>query len=732
MTCMFLTRIAFCNHFIFSFFLQSMMAVLEPINEIQVKYLRALPKTTDVISVPHDGRIVWHFAIEDGRPRYNTALFALNTLVQMFHTVALSLHHSIQTFRVPNALKRNKIRSPQHQKARRRESALMTLKKKDPISLKVKWKSFMFLTRLKTLMYYVEYAITPQMVLIGAHYNGMLRLDLDISEVVIQSVTSEDEAGIRFKDGILHVSFHSYAVTHKPHAVSDIESLKVFNELEVASLSKKWRTASVNVTGGRHRAVNALLDNVGFPIELPMVGQNVLEMLCRLESRQMNHPYELLKMFGLALFKNIACGFIESAVVQLSFSPESFYVDSCRGVPPGVYAWVRQFEAQPQQHQQPNPSQFLVFHRPKKNKPYQFTLMTKVKLLKQSRSNVAGVWQKISTTNCYETLRNPKLDRGQILVIHDKVFLVTSPAFVESFLGSLPEAVSVGFSSGNTRTKCISFDDVLVKPFDLHGSPPPRHVSPIVRSPLTVENFNFLSWQIGLKHGFNVVFESIIPRKRRPHPQDVCELTTEDEQEQESEENEDKSSSEQISTKAETSQTSTLKTTAQDREYKQKSGATSKKEITATRSPIKIPSPPPPIPSQVYVEYSTYKTLLEVMDPQLYEPEDRVIITSLFSNIGTISVSAEIPDSCLELVQGEAFDECADVYLLSDRDVHVFPLGPLWQGETAGSSYRQALLVALCNMFIQQTKSRVSSVLAQNLNRTIDPADIKFKVGYIK
>ncbi|RUS86603.1 hypothetical protein EGW08_005619 [Elysia chlorotica] len=712
---------------------ESMMSVLEPISEIQVKYLRALPKTTDVISVPHDGRIVWHFAIEDGRPRYNTALFSLSTLVQMFHTVAVSLHHSVQAFRVPNVLKRNKIRSPRRQNARRRESELVSVKKKPPISLKVKWKSFMFLTRLKTLMHFVEYAIAPQMELIGAQYNAMLRLELDISEVVLQSVTSDDEAGIRYKDDALYISFHSYAVTHKPHAVSDIDALKVFNELEVSSLSKKWRTASVNVTGGRHRAVNALLDNVGFPIELPMVGQNILEMLCRLEARQMIHPYELLKMFGLALFKNIALGFIESAVVQLCFSPESFFVGTCRSVPPGLYAWVRQFEAQPQQHQHPQQCQFLVFHRPKKDKPYQFSFMTKVKLLKQSRSSVAGVWQKISTINCYETLRHPRLDRGQVLVMNNQVFLVTSPAFVESFLGSLPEAVSVGFSSGNARAKHISFDDVLLKPFDLHGCQPARYVSPLVRGPLTVENYNFLSWQIGLKHGFNVVFESIVPRKRRPHPQDVCEIATEDANplKEGEDDGEISPSGGQQNTQTGAKQTVTSKGTPQDPSNKQNPAAASK-NASARRQPILVPSPSPPIPTQVYVEYSTYRTLLEVMDEKLYEPEDRVVISSLFSNIGTISVGAEMPDSCLELVQGEAFDEFADVYLLSDRDVHVFPMGPLWQGETAGASYRQALLVALCNMFLQQTKSRVSSVLAHNLNRTIDPADIKFKVGLLK
>ncbi|GFR58119.1 26S proteasome non-ATPase regulatory subunit 10, partial [Elysia marginata] len=629
---------------------ENMVSVLEPIHEIQVKYLRALPKTTDVISVPHDGRIVWHFAIEDGRPRYNTALFALSTLVQMFHTVALSLHHSVQAFRVPNILKKNKIRSPRHQKAHRRESELTALKKKDPISLKVKWKSFMFLTRLKTLMHFVEHAITPQMVFIGAQYNGMMRLDLNVSEVVIQSVTTDDEAGIRFKDGALYVSFHSFAVTHKPHAVSEIDALKVFNELEVANLSRKWRTASVNVTGGRHRAVNALLDKVGFPIELPM------------------------------------------------------------------------------QHQSPQQSQFLVFHRPKKDKPYEFVSMTKVKLLKQSRSSVAGVWQKISTSNIYETLRHPKLDRGQVLVISDKVFLMTSPAFVENFLGSLPEAVSVGFSSGNTRTKYISFDDVLVKPFDLHGCPPAKYVSPVVRGPLTVENYNFLSWQIGLQHGFNVVFESIIPRKRRPHPQDACEITTEgDLQQDNKDDKEETPSNEQSHVQSVTNQASSLKGTVKSQGNKQLPTDIVQKDDSITGQPIKVPSPSPPIPTQVYVEYATYKTLLEVMDAKLYDSEDRMIISSLFSNIGTISVGAEIPSSCLELVQGEAFDECADVYLLSDRDVHVFPLGPLWQGDTAGSSYRQSLLVALCNMFLQQTKSRVSSVLAQNLNRTIDPSDIKFK-----
>ena len=99
--------------------------------------------------------------------------------------------------------------------------------------------------------------------LISPSYLATLRLDVPIYSVTVKNVSTEEEAGLSYEDGVLHISVHSFLVTHKPWSITPLDPAQFFHELELAELSKKWRAGSVNVTGSRHKAAKALIEAVG-------------------------------------------------------------------------------------------------------------------------------------------------------------------------------------------------------------------------------------------------------------------------------------------------------------------------------------------------------------------------------------------------------------------------------------------------------------------------------------
>ncbi|XP_035826526.1 uncharacterized protein LOC118477926 [Aplysia californica] len=526
-----------------------MLKVLKPVQEIQVKYLRALPKAKDALNIPGDGKLVWHFMLEEGRPRYTTAHFTLSLLVQMFHSVAISLHYGI------HSLLQNS--RPSH----------------PAVTLSVDWKSFSFLNRMKSLLHFTETALAPQISLIGHEYLAMLRLEIDVTAVSIKSVTSEEEAGLQLQDGVLNIAIHSYAITHKPWTVTPLDSAQFFKDLEVSKLSKKWRAGSVNVTASRHRATNSLLKEIGYPVELPLAGQSILELLCRIEGRQMTHPYELLKLFGEAIYRNIAFGYIDSVLKHLAFSLGLYFIEEC-DAPSGVYSWIRQYEHRPHSSsssKDQNQQQYLAYRVTEKGKKPEFTLVSKSHLHKQPRYRLMGVWEKIPSSNCFETLRHPQMNKAQLIVMNSKAFLVTSLAEADTLLNNLPEEITVEISSTNPRSKCLTFSESLSRKMDLELNKTKRPKASgdfgtaVTKAPATFPPYDFLSWSLGIQKGFNVIFE--------------------------------------------------------------KFGTLVQKNVAPPAMGLSQP---------LLVAYATYQTLCEVTDLMLFDESDRDLMRALFNNIGTI------------------------------------------------------------------------------------------------
>ena len=123
------------------------------------------------------------------------------------------------------------------------------------------------------------------------------------------------------------------------------------------------------------------------------------------------------------------------------------------------------------------------------------------------------------------------------------------------------------------------------------------------------------------------------------------------------------------------------------------------------------------------------ETLRDITDASLSGADVVQTVKRFLSTLGTVTVSHKLVDRALHITRGGVYNEEVNIYLLTERDLHLAPLASVWdrpEGLGWPKPFTETLRCALCVSFALQTRSDLSSLFNKKLSRNIPVADISF------
>ncbi|KAK6188909.1 hypothetical protein SNE40_004989 [Patella caerulea] len=423
---------------------QSVISIFKRVSCITFQYAPGEDVPENFNLDPSD-TLYWKFYLKKSGSR-----FPLLTILEVYHSACVGiLDGFLKLSRSPRCVKTNKS---QVSKAKN---------KKNKMKLNIDWQSFSKTQNAADLLTLFRQCVTLHISRMGATYDALPYLDLEIDELFITTAPAPDRAGLEYNHNILTVMIYIYKPNEGTWMTTEIDFKSKLVELQAEQLIADWSTR-IGLQGRRRqfvKAVESLQTSIGVDVSVNYPENELLSFISAQKYMEMATPFKQMH-YELRHFTSvIRDSFGKELTAYLEYSNCFWNLGKC-DAKAGKWCWITPSEID----SVPSFIQLLVLTRTKGNKivPKTFTMDTLRKLIK-----VKSVLIWIHMDSFPSNLNGNWDERFQIVIVKRQLFFVSDAEKALNIFDRLPKTFGYPFSQEDSDLVITTYsalsDTIFIK-----------------------------------------------------------------------------------------------------------------------------------------------------------------------------------------------------------------------------------------------------------------------------